>query len=188
MLYRVLIFVCSVGSLSGAAFALAATTTSSTTDTLPEARVADVAAQIEAQTPPPDAAPTNNSPLSPRAQDRLQNLSANLSNRHGAAIDRLRQIHGRLATRRDILAGQGVVTDNATRALTVAQTSLDNAQAALENIDAQIYHFVSSPDPQEQWQETRDIYELSAQAIRDAHTALRIGVNELQQAPRSTNP
>lgn len=166
---------------------LAATTTPATTTetTLPEQRVTETTVEIAAQQARLEAITTTDSPLSPRTQDRLQNLGANLSNRHEAMIIRLRQIGGRLETRRDILTDQGIDTSSATRALTVAHTSLDNAAASLEQIDQQIYRFIYSPDPAAQWYDVRVIYELSNQSLIDAHTALRIAVNELEQVANS---
>lgn len=165
---------------------VAATTTPTTgTTTLPEQRVEETTIQIAEQQTRLVDVPTTDSSLSPRIQTRLQNLSANLSHRHEATIDRLRQISERVATRRDIIGAEGFDTTNATRALTVARTSLDNAATSLEQIDQQVYRFIYSPDPAAQWYDVRVIYELSNQSLIDAHTALRIAVNELEQVANS---
>jgi hypothetical protein len=125
--------------------------------------------------------------LDSTARTRIQNLTANLSNRHEAAIERLEQISDRAKARTNEFADAGYNTNNAQRALNAADTALANARRTLRRIDTDVFAVVYSATPRKDWPQLRTIYSLSAQSIRDAKAALRITINELRNVSQSNN-
>jgi len=160
-------------------------TTSTPTLTQVEERHRTITAEVAEQRSELSAVTTDSAVLSNTERNRIRNLTANISNRHEAAIARLEQISDRTARH----LAQETTSDtsqNALRALQAARTALQNAATALTTIDEDIHTFVYSPDPLADWQRIQAIYGLSAQSIQDAKTALRIALNELQY-PTSDN-
>lgn len=120
--------------------------------------------------------------LSDRTRERIINLAANVSNRLEAAIARLEQIAARLEQRIDTDAQTGAETASARVALEVAQTSLAEARSIVSTIDEDVHKAVNAQRPREAWLYVHTLYTDTHEALRAAHTALRISINELRAA------
>ena len=120
--------------------------------------------------------------LTERTQQRFLNLGANASNRMEATIARLEQISERLARRIQQEAEVNRDTTSAERALDAANLALEAAAVSIAEIDTNMHTFVFSQNPRESWVFTQALYTATQQSIIDAHTALRISINELAQA------
>lgn len=120
--------------------------------------------------------------LDERTQDRFRNLAANTSNRLDAVVERLKRITARTNTRITILEQAGHNTTSAARAVAVATESLDQTTTDLRTIDRNVERFLSSADVEQSFAALRLIYTTIQQNTRDAHTALRIALNELEAA------
>lgn len=120
--------------------------------------------------------------LSDRTLTRFRNLAANTSNRLDAAVLRLERITERTNQRITISAEAGHRTDQAKRAKTVAERSLLQATESLRTIDKNVERFLTSSNPGRTFPILRTIYEMIHQDIRDAQSAIRIALNELEQA------
>jgi len=120
--------------------------------------------------------------LQERAQERLLNLAANMSNRMEAAIRRLTNVAERLESRMEKLEQQGVNTVEARRQLTNATERIASARASLANIDTDVVQFITSSDPRASWMRVRSIYDSARTDIMAAHNALRATLTSLGQA------
>ncbi len=125
---------------------------------------------------------TDNPVLTARTQERFLNLGANASNRMEATVERLQQITDRLERRLEREAEANIDVTSSRRALEAANLALETAREALSDIDSHMHTFVFSQNPRESWGFTRGLYMTAQQNIIDAHTALRISINELIQA------
>lgn len=106
-------------------------------------------------------------------QERILNLSANISNRMEAAISRLYAIIDRFEQRISKLKESGLDTRVTEAKLREAAQLLAEAQAALQNIDSQVYAATTSTEPQAGWQSVRETYLKTGENIRASHQALR---------------
>ena len=120
--------------------------------------------------------------LTERTRTRFLNLGANISNRLEATHTRLTQIAIRLERRIAKEAVAGYDTASAERALAAAQLALSATTDTLAEIDTDMIQFVQSHNPRQSWQHVRTIYQTAQQNLRDAQTALRISIQELQAA------
>jgi hypothetical protein len=123
----------------------------------------------------PEATPEeiSTSALGPRAQQRITNLAANISNRFDAVIARLQNISGRLETRLQKLQAEGQSNESAQASLVVAQEALSTAKANMASIDEQVQRTVGSTEPLREWRIVRQNYSETKTIILTAHTELR---------------
>ncbi len=120
--------------------------------------------------------------LQERAQERLLNLAANMSNRMEAAIRRLTNVSNRMESRISKLEDAGVNTTEARGHLTEARNHLTSASSALTNIDTDVVQFITSNDPRSAWVRVKSIYDTARTDIRSAHESLRRALASLGQA------
>ncbi len=123
--------------------------------------------------------------LTLRAQQRITNLAANISNRMEAAIARMAQIADRLAARIDELEAAGVDTAAAEGHLADAKAALDRAQAAIADIDTEMAAVTGSESPKEAWQAARGTYASVKEELLAGHQALRATVAALKDAVKA---
>lgn len=128
--------------------------------------------------------------LTEARQNRILNLSANISNRMEAAIGRLFTISERFSSRIEKLNTLGVDTSAASAKLDEAVNFLNQARASLANIDAAAYGATTATEPRTAWQNVKAIYAETARLIRAAQGALRETLNLLKTAiaERETRP
>lgn len=124
--------------------------------------------------------PERTGQLSQRAQDRIINLAANISNRIDAVITRLQNIADRIASRITKLGDSDVDTITAASALASAQISLDAAKAAMLIIDTEVVTAVGSADVRMAWQSVTSIYTTARNHLGTAHTEIRAAAEALQ--------
>ncbi len=91
-------------------------------------------------------------------QNRLTNLSANISNRFDALVSRLQNIATRLESRANKMEQQGYEVTSARTSLTTAQQSMQKAQDNLVAIDTLVATFVSAEKHSETLIELKDRY------------------------------
>ncbi len=115
-------------------------------------------------------------------QQRVLNLSANISNRMEGAINRLFNIVERMEERINKLNAAGVDTTAATAKLREAAQLLAEARATLGNIDTLVFEATSSTEPKTAWQNVRTVYQEAGSQIRASHQALRESIALLKQA------
>ncbi len=120
--------------------------------------------------------------LSGVRQQRVLNLSANISNRMEAAIDRLFNIVGRLEQRIFKLNSEGINTEAASAKLREAAQQLASARARLGNIDTLVTEATTSQEPKTAWQTVRTVYQQTGTEILASHQALRETISLLKQA------
>jgi len=172
--------------VTGAFSAQAQTSTASTTeeggsifDSVVES-VTNITETVQEQLPLPKPAPQ--SILSERAQERITNLAANISNRFDGIIARLENIHNRLETRIVKLEEAGVDVSQARQSLTRADEALNRAKGELRGIDEAVAYVVGSTDPKTEWQQVRLTFISAREEVRTAHTELRNTVTALKSA------
>lgn len=115
-------------------------------------------------------------------QQRVLNLSANISNRMEAAISRIFNIIDRLEIRITKLREAGINTTASESKLREASQLLAEARQTLSSIDESVYDATTSTEPQNRWQEVRQIYQTAGSQIRQSHQALRDCVALLKTA------
>ena len=142
--------------------------------------VSDITQTVQEQLPLPKPAPK--SILSERAQERITNLAANISNRFDGIIARLENIHNRLETRIIKLEEAGVDVSQARQSLTKSREALERAKGELRGIDEAVVFVVGSTDPKSEWQKVRLTFISARQEVRTAHTELRNTVAYLKNA------
>jgi hypothetical protein len=126
--------------------------------------------------------------LQEKTQERITNLTANISDRMAAAIDRIRQIIDRFQGRMDTLAERGVDVSEAQRALTASSAHLDDAEAAITNIDTLVAVVVTSESPREAWAEARATYAGIKTDIKESHASLKLALSLLKTAVAIAEP
>ncbi len=146
--------------------------------------VTDITETVQEQLPLPKPAPQ--SILSERAQERITNLAANISNRFDGIIARLENIHNRLETRIVKLEEAGVDMSQARQSLTKSREALDRAKGELRGIDEAVVYVVGSTDPKTSWQQVRLTFISARTEVRTAHTELRNTVANLKNVPPAT--
>jgi len=115
-------------------------------------------------------------------QQRILNLSANISNRMEAAIARLFSVIERLETRIMKMKETGLDTTAAEAKLREAAEHVASARALLSNIDALVYNATTSEQPLTNWEGVRATYQEAAKLIRAGHQSLRETIALLQSA------
>lgn len=121
--------------------------------------------------------------LSPLAQTRIKNLTANLSNREDAAVRRLENVSARLESRISLLSTSGKNVDAARQHLLDANTSLAQAKLALATIDKSVETFIGSATPRESWASLKLTYTTINTNLQVSLTALRATLAALETAP-----
>lgn len=115
-------------------------------------------------------------------QQRILNLSANISNRMEAAIERLFNIIERFEQRIEKLKQAGADTTLAETKLREAAQLLAEARAKLSNIDTLVYNATTSTEPKTDWKSVRETYLEAGRLIRASHQALRETISLLKTA------
>ena len=146
--------------------------------------VSDITQTVQEQLPLPKPAPQSR--LSERAQERITNLAANISNRFDGIIARLENIHNRLETRIIKLEEAGVDVSQARQSLTKSREALERAKGELRDIDEAVVFVVGSTDPKTQWQRVRLTFISAREEVRTAHAELRNTVAHLKNAQPAT--
>lgn len=118
-------------------------------------------------------------------QQRVINLSANISNRMEAAIARITDIITRFEVRIDKMSEVGLETNEAKAKLAEAKTSIASAKATLGNIDNLVFSATTSEKPVSDWQNLREIYLETGRQIRQSHQQLREVIALLKQSVRT---
>lgn len=106
-------------------------------------------------------------------QQRVLNLSANISNRMDAAIERIFDIISRTEQRVEKLKASGVSTVSAEIKLRESAQILAEARASILDIDNIVYNATTSAEPVTEWQKVKATYKNTAALIRASHAALR---------------
>ncbi|MEY2665036.1 MAG: hypothetical protein RLZZ480_141 [Candidatus Parcubacteria bacterium] len=179
MKFYLFAFVLLIGCVTFPVHAQTSTATSTESSGFLETVVENVSNLTENLTPSTPE-PTNKAVLSPRAQERITNLAANISNRLEAIIARLQNITSRLHTRIEKLHDAQVDTSGANQSLEAAQTALDAARADLRGIDEKVLRVVGSTDPKNEWKNVRATFVSARDNIRTAHSELRNTVSQLK--------
>ena len=146
-------------------------------DTVVES-VSNITETVQEQLPLPK--PEAKSVLSERAQERITNLAANISNRFDGIIARLQNIINRLNTRIEKLEATGADVSQAKQSLQSADIALEAARDDLDDIDDAVAAVVGSPDPKTEWQGVRAKFVSAREHVRTAHTELRNTVAHLK--------
>ncbi len=152
-------------------FPKASTSTKNTTST--EARTPEQRQELRQE---------QQSALRETIQQRIINLSANMSNRMEAAIERFYNIIGRLESRIGKLKQTGVDTAIVETKLREATQLLAEAKTKLNNIDNLVYSATTSTQPKSDWKIVRETYLETGRLIRASHQALRETVALLKTA------
>jgi chromosome segregation ATPase len=152
------------------------------------AQVETVATTTETE-PTTESAPLINEQteitLTPRAQERIINLSANMSNRIEAMEERLSRISARLESRLNKMTATGLETQEAAQQLAEANQRLSEVRGRLTTIDADVINAVTAESPVVKIIELQRSYRTMANTLRNAHTDLIATLVLLKQA---TNP
>lgn len=110
--------------------------------------------------------------LNPRAQERIINLSANMSNRIEAMEERLTRIGARLESRLNKMTAAGNDTQAAAQQLAEANELLSQVRARLTTIDADVINAVTAESPAARIIELQRSYRTMTNTLRNAHTEL----------------
>ena len=128
-----------------------------------------------------DANATRKIQLSEAVQNRMINLSENVSKRGEALITRFESIIGRIDTRINKLKAQNIDTSIAEKRLTEAKTSLGLAKDLITKL-ASAPNAIKSESPREAFKQTRaDMHTLKSY-LRDTHIAIIDTVSLLKEA------
>jgi exonuclease VII small subunit len=146
--------------------------------------VSNITETVQEQLPLSKPAPQ--SVLSGRAQERITNLAANISNRFDGIIARLENIHDRLETRIIKLEESGADVSQARQSLNKSSEAIDRARGELRGIDEAVAYVVGSPDPKTAWQQVRLTFISARTEVRTAHTELRNTVANLKNIQPAT--
>jgi DNA repair ATPase RecN len=120
--------------------------------------------------------------LTPRAQERIINLSANMSNRIEAMEERLSRISTRLESRLSIMTAAGNNTQAAAQQLAEANQRLSEVRVRLTTIDADVINAVTAENPVARIIELQRSYRTMATTLRNVHTELVATLNLLKQS------
>jgi hypothetical protein len=156
----------------------AATSSASSTETTVEA--------TPTPTPRRDLTNVRQQALDTVRQQRVINLSANISNRMEAVIERLTNIIDRLETRMSTLRATGVNTTAAEAELQNAALKLANARQLLSTIDIDVYGAATAANPYTTWLTVRSKYQNAGSEVRAAYQSLRTIIALLRQPNLST--
>lgn len=117
-----------------------------------------------------------------RTQDRIVNLTHNVTGKMGAAVARMEQIIGRLEARVQIEKARGVDTAEVERAIESAKNSLQFAKNKLPVLNAFVIEGVSSADPEPAFTDVKSELISIRDAIRNAHSILLHALSTLKEA------
>ena len=120
--------------------------------------------------------------LERRFQDRIFNLSQNVSNRLLANINRFENISNRLDSRIIKLKNTGIDTSAAESKLREARSSLSEARSNLESLPS-VQQALTSDVPQESFQKIRTTFLTTRDLLKRTHTVLTETVALLRNAP-----
>lgn len=120
--------------------------------------------------------------LSDRMQDRITNLANNMIHRMTAAIERLRNIIGRIQSRADKLEERGVATATAEGFLDDALGKLNEAETILTSLSVRVEDAATSDTPRDAFVSVRERFIAARDLIRDTHGLLRDAVTALKAA------
>lgn len=96
--------------------------------------------------------------LDARSQERMLNLSANVSNRFDALIARLVKITERLESRTQKLSDQGYDLSEAKEQLAFARLALNSASTEISQIDNAVSSAITSENVRAKWSAVKSIY------------------------------
>ena len=125
--------------------------------------------------------------LQVRAQERILNLAANMSNRMEAAIARIENISIRLESRISKLSAQGIDTTEAEAALASAKLSIEAAALSITAIDELVTTTVKAEDARKDWIEVRKTFLATRDHLLTARAELRASVAALKVALREAS-
>jgi hypothetical protein len=148
-------------------------------ETIMTERKADMASSSEARQA---AMQERRAALDVRAQERITNLAANISNRMDAAVVRLTQIIDRLTARTAELESKGVDTDEAEGHIAAAKTAVDAAALLISDIDEEMAAATGSESPRENWTAARETFIGVKAELMKARESLRAAVASLKAA------
>lgn len=120
--------------------------------------------------------------LSSQMQERMKMLSGNVKERISKTISRLQDLADRLDVRMAALEERGVDTTDAEATLEEARAKLEEALAALADIDIDVEYAATSETPKEDWAAARAQFATVHGLIKEAHALLRTSVAELKSA------
>jgi hypothetical protein len=126
--------------------------------------------------------------LNERAQERIINLSANVSNRIDAVINRLLNITDRLESRANKIAATGVDTTAAKVEIFNARVAITAAANTMSNIDQEVVNMASASDARAAWLSLRSTYRQTQQSVLSARQSLRNAVSLLKEPPALSEP
>ncbi len=115
-------------------------------------------------------------------QDRIVNLSQNVTGKMRAAVNRMEQIIGRIDARTTLLKGQNIDTVAIESSVQSAKNSLAFAKNKLPLIDAFVIEQVSSENPAESFKNIKSEFAAIRDAIRNTHNILIFTVSLLKEA------
>lgn len=128
-----------------------------------------------------DAAEQYRTALGKKLQERVYNLTKNITDRMNAAIDRLMNITNRLQSRTEKLAAEGVRDQEVLVKLSDARESL---RAASTLLSEDLSDFIMQDNPRERFASVRATLKEAGAHIRDAHASLRDALAALKTAIR----
>jgi hypothetical protein len=121
-------------------------------------------------------------------QQRVLNLSANISNRMDGAIERIFTIITRVEQRIEKLKAAGADTAAAEVKLRESAQLLAEARTAIANIDNLVYNATTSAEPITAWQNVKGVYKEAGGLIRSSHATLKEVVSLLKASINETRP
>lgn len=133
--------------------------------------------------PREDVRPERQMALSTARQERIINLSANVSNRMDAVVSRLFNIIDRFETRITTMNQAGSDTTAAATSLRTAAATLGEARVLLGEIDSIVISATTSEAPYSAWQTVNERYDTIAERIKTSHATLKQTLALLKVAP-----
>jgi chromosome segregation ATPase len=140
------------------------------------ARRAEVASSSELRT---EEFKAHKAALAEKLQNRIYNLTSNISRRMQAAVDRLLNIADRLDSRALKMQNAGMDTAAADQAIEEARNALSAANDVLRD---NLGSFVGSDNPRQAFAETRTKLADAHTKIREARESLRTALRALKEA------
>lgn len=172
-----------VAMLAAVSFAFAQTQDTGTSTENSAALLEETATTSSGTSSEQTLAPTANSTdlvaLSSEKQLRIINLAANISNKSDAYRSRLSTIADRAESRMQKLEADGYEVSNVRNFISEARSSLENADATLNNIDLRVTQFVTSAEYVTAWDEIRNIFITEKSELEAAKAHLVNAVDEM---------
>lgn len=126
--------------------------------------------------------------ISEKRQQRIINLTANISNRLDAAIRRLNDITNRLESRITKLNQSGIDTSEAEASLAEAKLLLETSVTNMSTIDADIYAAITSETPGAAWREVRSLLLTVRRDLNSLQSLLGDTISALRRAIANPEP